>query len=217
MSGTTPAGDDQSRHDPYAAPAPGSDSVPEQPRPYREPSPDAPQWTDSPTSSPYAQSLPEPPQPIVNAARFMWAGAVLQLVSGLSVLLSRDSMRENLIETNSDLESPLSPQQIDAAVNFSVSGSIFLALIATVVWLWMASANKKGRSWARTTSTVLGGLNIVTTLWLLTGGGGVSGGLNLVFSLIPVVIAAIVLYLLYRPESSAYYSAVSEVRQRTPR
>lgn len=217
MSGTTPAGDDESRPDPYAAPAPGSGSVPAQPRPYNEPSPDAPQWTDSPAASPYAQAVPEPPQPIVTAARLMWAGAALQLVGGLSVLLSRDSMRENLIETNAEQRSPLTPQQIDAAVNFSVSGSIFLAVIASVVWLWMASANKKGRSWARTTSTVLGGLNIVMTLWLLTGGGGVSGALNVLFSLLPIVIAATVLYLLYRPESGAYYSAVSQLRLQVPR
>lgn len=216
MSGTTPAGDDETRPDPYAAPAPGSGSVPPQPRPYSEPSPDAPQWTDSPAASPYAQAVPEPPQPIVTAARLMWAGAALQLVAGLGSLLTRDQVRENLADTNSELETPLSPSQIDASANILVGGSVTLAVIAALIWLWMASANKKGRSWARVTATVLGGLNIVTSLWLITTG-GVPGGINAAVTVIPVLIAAIVLYLLYRPESSAYYSAVSQQRRGVPR
>ncbi|HEY9412490.1 MAG TPA: hypothetical protein VIP77_23140 [Jiangellaceae bacterium] len=216
MSGTTPAGDDESRPDPYAAPTPGNGSVPPQPRPYGEPSPDAPQWTDSPAASPYAQAVPEPPQPIITAARLMWAGAALQLVGGLGSLLTRDQIRENLADTNSELETPLSPSQIDASANILVGGSVTLAVIAALIWLWMASANKKGRSWARVTATVLGGLNIVTSLWLITTG-GVPGGINAAVTVIPVLIAAIVLYLLYRPESSAYYSAVSQLRLRVPR
>lgn len=84
-----------------------------------------------------------------------------------------------------------------------------VGLLGAALWLWMAYANKAGKSWARVVATVLGGLNILFTLFSLSGG----GGLNLIINVLTIALAAYILYLLYRPESSAYYAAVSGKRR----
>ena len=55
-------------------------------------------------------------------------------------------------------------------------------------------------------ASVLGGLNIVSTLLSLATG---TTTLGLVFSITTVVLAAAILFLLYRPESSRYYAQCS--------
>jgi hypothetical protein len=58
---------------------------------------------------------------------------------------------------------------------------------------------------------VLGALNIVfTVIGLLL---GQSSGLVVVFSLVSAALAAVILYLLYRPESNAYYEEVADIRR----
>ena len=67
----------------------------------------------------------------------------------------------------------------------------------------MAVKNGQGRSWARVVATVLGGLNIVFTLLNLAGGTATT--LTVVSGLVSLVLAGVILYLLYRPESTRFY------------
>jgi hypothetical protein len=69
----------------------------------------------------------------------------------------------------------------------------------------MAETNRRGRKWARIVATVLGGLNIVITLYRLTQ----STGLGTFLDIIVIALAATILWFLYRPESNRYYDAVS--------
>ena len=73
--------------------------------------------------------------------------------------------------------------------------------------MWMAIKNGQGRSWARVVACVLGGLNILFTL--LSFAGGTTALYRLVFSLVGVALAGVILYLLYRPESTRYYDFAS--------
>ncbi len=76
-------------------------------------------------------------------------------------------------------------------------------LIGVGLWVWMAVKNGQGRSWARVVATVLGALNIVFTLFGLAG--GTATPVTLVSSLVSLVLAGVILYLLYRPESTRFY------------
>jgi hypothetical protein len=72
----------------------------------------------------------------------------------------------------------------------------------------MAWKNGQGRSWARIVATVLGAINVLFTLFGFT-----QPGMTVVTATIGVVnliLAVVIVILLWRPESSSYYAAVSQ-------
>jgi hypothetical protein len=205
MSGTTPPpgsgpGEEQN---PYAQS--GQGRPPEQPWQSAPPPSGPPAWSGpvdggSGWGEPAAPA--EPPQTLRRAAILMYVGAAISAIGALTPLLFRDSIRDAI----EDSDASLTADEVDAAVNVSVGIGLVVGLIGVALWLWMASANKAGKSWARVVATVLGGLNILfTVLSLSTGGGGIA----LVVNLVSIVLAGYILYLLYRPESSQYYAARS--------
>jgi hypothetical protein len=211
---TTPGGQpsvDQPPADPWGAPpaepaagpafeSPGGDSS-QQPPAY----PPAP----TPPQVPYgaARPAPTPPPSILTAVKLMYAGAALSAISFLTSLLTQESVRDQIAEANPDY----TEEQLDTTVAFGVAFAVVIGLIAILLWVWMAESNRRGKSWARVVATVLGALNIVfTVVGLLL---GQSSGLVVVFSLVSAVLAAVILYLLYRPESNAYYEEVADIRR----
>ena len=162
-----------------------------------------------PPQIPYGEAPPKlsPPSSVLTAVKLMYAGAALSALGLLISLLSLDSTRERVAETNPDF----TDAQIDAAVAFGVALAVFIGVIGILLWVWMAETNRRGKSWARIVATVLGLINILLTLIGLTT--GQSTGLVVVFNLISAALAAVILYLLYRPDSSAYYEAVSDIRR----
>jgi hypothetical protein len=94
--------------------------------------------------------------------------------------------------------------------------------VGVVLWLWMASANRAGRRWARITSTVFFGIDCLFMLLLLA---VLRTLLHLAEDLggsVPTIVMVAVLaglcswvlnlatiVLLWRKESSAYYAAKS--------
>lgn len=211
MSGTTPPPGSGSgeEENPYAQP--GQGRPPEQPWQSGPPPSGPPAWSgpaDGGSAPGWGDpAVPaEPPQTLRRAAILMYVGAAISLITGLIPLMFRDSIRDAVIENDSSL----SPEDVDAAVNVTAGFGVVVGLIGVALWLWMASANKAGKSWARVVATVLGGLNILFTLLSLSTGGG---GIALIFNLASIALAGYILYLLYRPESSAYY-AVRSNKQR---
>ena len=125
------------------------------------------------------------------------------MVGVLATLLQLDTIRDSIEDSDSSLTS----SEVDSAVAFTIGFVIVTALIGVGLWLWMASANGNGRSWARVVATVLGGLNIVFTLLGVASGG--STPLSLLISVISLALSAYILWLLWRPESTQYYEAMS--------
>jgi hypothetical protein len=91
---------------------------------------------------------------------------------------------------------------------------LFLLVIASGLWLWMAWANKSGRPWARMTATVFFGLltagDLADLIKFLTEGISLAIGVVLFLSFLLVYwlagLCAVVL--LWQRSSSDYYAAV---------
>jgi hypothetical protein len=186
---TTPSSDQPGGGDvPVPPPPPGpwaSDNLPEHPMAYATP----PQV--------------EQPQPIRLAVRLMWLGAALSLLGVLLTFTQTDAIRDAI----EDSDSSLTASEVDTAVTATVAFTVVFGLVGVGLWLWMASANGKGRSWARVVATVLGGLNVVGTLFTISGDG--STAVSSVFALISIALAVVILVLLWRPDSSRYYEVKS--------
>ncbi len=142
-----------------------------------------------------------PPSSLLTAVRLMYVGAALSAVFLVLGLTQRDSLREQI----ADSQPELTADELDTAVTVGTAFAVVIGLISIGLWIWMAVMNRKGRSWARIVATVLGGLNIVFTLIGLSQ----NTGIGTVVNLISIVLAAAILWMLYRPDSSAYYSAMS--------
>lgn len=187
----TPAGGDDDRPPSYPGRGEGPPNFPTPPPPYGQ--------GESPTLR------PEPPSSIMAAVKLMYVGAGLSLLSMLFSLAARDEIREQVIEQQQDLD--VAPGDVDSIVNITVGSLVVVGLLAVALWIWMAYTNKRGLAWARIVATVLGGLNIAFTLFSLAQ----STGLGIVLNFVSIALAGAILFLLYRPDSTAYYNAVSNM------
>lgn len=152
-------------------------------------------------------AAPAPPPPLLTAVRLMYVGAALSATFLVLGLVLAGSLRDQIADEQPDL----SATELDAAVAISTVFAVVIGLISVGLWIWMAVMNRRGRSWARVVATVLGGLNILFTLISIAV--TQNTGIGTIVNLISLVLAAAILWLLYRPESSAYYAAMSEPRR----
>jgi hypothetical protein len=154
------------------------------------------QWTPPP----YQSVTPvDQPSSIGLAVKLMWVGAAISAIGIVVAFFQRDELRDQLREADSTLTS----SELDTAVSVGLTFVGIIGVISIALWIWMATTNGQGRSWARTVATVLGGLNVVFT------GLGFLGDqltpLNVGFSILGIALAVTILVLLYRPESNQYY------------
>ncbi|WP_166356086.1 hypothetical protein [Phytoactinopolyspora limicola] len=198
MTGTTPGGDrEQEPHnDPFGQKPERSASA----RSWRNGMSDA--WRSGGVSGPDGQTITAP-KPIRTAVKLMYVGAVLHTFMFVLGLFSRDDIERAILDADN---SDRTPEEIDAAISMTYTLNVAIPVIAVILWLWLASANRKGRSWARVVATILGALNILFAVLGLAGTGLGAGAL---IGLISPALAAVILYQLYRPESSEYYRWMS--------
>jgi hypothetical protein len=191
--------------DPYGTPpsGQGDDQPAQQPPPYSAPGQGPPAYPGQPYGGQPDTPVdrPEPPSSILAAVKLMYVGAGLSLLGILFTFTARGSIRDQLAEDNPGYTA----SELDTAVNVAVIGAVVIGGLSIALWLWMAYANKHGQGWARIVATVLGGLNIVFTLFSLTQ----SAGFGIILNFASIALAGAILFLLYRPDSSAYYNAVS--------
>ncbi|WP_162599785.1 hypothetical protein [Nocardioides solisilvae] len=189
---------------------------PQQGQPYPpQGQPYAPQGQPYPQyqGQPGAGAPPAPPRPssIANAVKLMYAGAALSALGVLVGLLTVGGLKDDIEESVRAEDPNASQDVIDAAFTFSLALVFVMGALGVALWLWMAWKNGQGRSWARVVATVLGGLNVVFTL-LSLGQPGLSG-LAVVVNLLSVVLAVVILVLLWKKESTAFYEGVTRSRQ----
>lgn len=168
-----------------------------------DPGPAAGPWaSDRLPPHPMASARPpevEQPPSIRLAVRLMLVGAALSVLGVLVSFTQTDAVREAI----EDSDSSLTASEVDAAVTVAVAFGAVFGLVGVGLWIWMAVANGQGKSWARVVATVLAALNVAGTLFNLAGGGAT--GVSVALGLVSAVLAAVILVLLYRPESSRFY------------
>jgi K+ transporter len=137
----------------------------------------------------------------------MWAGAVVSLLSLVVGLSTMGSAKADIREELSKDDPNVSQSTIDAAYAIGVAVVVVAGALGVLLWLWMAWKNGQGRSWARIVATVLGCLNAV--FMLLTFTAPSADATALAFSSINLALAITILVLLWRKESSDFYTARS--------
>ena len=149
---------------------------------------------------PMPQQPAAAPNSVRNAVKFMYAGAALSAVQIIISLTTVGSLKSAIKKADPSF----TPAQIHSAQVFGVALVVIVGLIGIGLWLWMAWANGRGKSWARIVATVLFGLS---TLGLLTSFIRPSASLGLVISFLSWLVGLGAILFLWRKESSAYFQA----------
>jgi len=150
---------------------------------------------------------PGPPRSVVTAVRLMYAGAVVSALSLVVGLLTIGSLRDSLHKADPSLTST----QLHSLQTVVVVGSVVIGLIGIGLWLWMAVANKAGKSWARIVATVLFGLD---TLFLLLGVARAGAAAGTLVSILTWLIGGGAIICLWRRDATDYFTAQSSPQAR---
>jgi hypothetical protein len=145
---------------------------------------------------------PQPPQPIITASRLMYAGAAISAVEFIAGLTTVGNLKTTIRSANPSLTT----SQVNSDVGVALAIGAFFALLGIGLWLWMAFANRRGKSWARIMATVLFGID---TLLLLTAIVQPHLALSLIIDIVVWLVGLGAVILLWNKMSSAYYDASS--------
>ena len=161
-----------------------------------------------PSSGPAPEPVrPGPPGSVVMAVRLMYAGAVVSALSLVVGLLTISSLRSSLHKSDPSLTA----SQLHSLQTVVVVGSVLIGLISIGLWLWMAAANKAGKSWARIVATVLFGLD---TLFLLLGVARAGAAAGTLVSILTWLIGGGAIISLWRRDATEYITAQSTPQAR---
>jgi hypothetical protein len=149
--------------------------------------------------TPEPQRPGPPPPPVMNAVKLMYAGAVLTAAVLVVSLFTVASIRTAIHNAYPSY----SASKVRSAATGLVAVDAFIQVITIGLWLWMAVANKAGKSWARITSSVLFGLN---TLLLLLSFLRPHASLGSVLNLLIWLVGLFAIILLWRKESSGHFA-----------
>ena len=185
-----------------AAPSQTSWATPNSPSSW--PPPSAATWPRPSPADAMAQYTPaplrpRPPTSVLVAAWLMYSGAAFSLLVTLLNLATIGQIRTALLARHPLLD-PRLVRSVSGVVDMYVlvGGAAVIAL-----WLWLASASKQGHRWARTTGTVLFGVDTVGLLLTLGSPGiGATKGISVVIWLLGLV----TVILLWRRPSSDYFA-----------
>jgi hypothetical protein len=152
-----------------------------------------------PTSGP-AQELEriQPPRPVRNAVKLMYAGAALEILAVIVALVTTGSLKSAILARHP----AYTAAQLHSAEAARTVPLVIGGLIAIGLWLWMAWANGRGLSWARAVSAVFFGIN---TLDLLISLLAVHAVATLIIGLIIWLVGLAAIVLLFSKESGPFY------------
>ena len=184
--------------------------------------PEYPKYPDAGADGPGSAPPPPPPtggasaqvtQPgsVATAVKLMYLGAALSLLSVVVSFLTLDTIKDTVADAIRESDPDATQGMIDTAYTVTLFMTVVMGLIAVGLWLWMAWKNGQGRSWARIVATVFAGLNVLFSLGSFTQPG--MTGITAVFSVINIVLAIVILVLLWKKESTAFYESVTQSRQ----
>lgn len=155
---------------------------------------------------PTPRRVPQPPS-MQLAVRLMWVGAGLSLASLIVVLLTLSSLKSHIRDQLANSNPTLSTSDINTTYHAVVVGAFISAAMGIALWLWMAWKNGQGRRWARVVATVLGVINLLSSIYSIAVGHWLA--VSAVLTVLNLILAVVILVLLWRRESSDFYAAQS--------
>ncbi|NHC14320.1 hypothetical protein [Motilibacter deserti] len=159
---------------------------------------------NAPAAPPEQQQRGPRPKSVDLAVKLMYVGAALSALSILASLLGIDAIREQLED-----QGDLTASEIDTAVAVGVTVGIIGAVVGAALWILNAVFCGRGANWSRIFGTVLGGLAV---LFWLVGLTQEQTALSLVLGAVQVVVAAAVIFLLWKPESNRFFKPAPSYR-----
>jgi len=154
-----------------------------------------------PTSEAGQEPEPEhvqPPRSVLNAVKLMYVGAALEVLAVIIAVVTIGSLKSAIFARHP----AYSATQLHAAEAARTVPLVIGGLIAIGLWLWMAWANGKGRSWARVVSAVFFGIN---TLDLLISLFAVSAVATLIIGVVIWLAGLGAIVFLFSKESGPFY------------
>jgi hypothetical protein len=140
-----------------------------------------------------------PPRSVLNAVKLMYAGAALEVIAVIIAVVTIGSLKSAILARHpAYTAAQLHSAEVARTVPLVIGG-----LIAIGLWLWMAWANGKGRSWARIVSAVFFGIN---TLDLLISLLQVHAVATLIIGVVIWLIGLGAIVLIFSKESGAFYN-----------
>ena len=143
------------------------------------------------------ERLPAPP-PVMNAVKLMYVGAAVSTVSLIISVADIASVKTAIKKAKPSW----TVAQVNQYDRFLITVAIVSGVIGIALWLWMARANNQGKNWARILSTVL---FCLATLDLVGVFSQPKTVLGLVFPVLTWLVGLGAVFLLWRPESSAFF------------
>ena len=143
------------------------------------------------------ERLPAPP-PVMNAVKLMYVGAAVSTVSLIISLADIGGVKTAIKKAKPSWTAA----QVNQYDRFLITVAIVSGVIGIGLWLWMARADNQGKNWARILSTVL---FCLATLDLVGVFGEPKTALGLIFPVLTWLVGLGAVFLLWRPESSAFF------------
>ena len=143
------------------------------------------------------ERLPAPPS-VAKAVKLMYAGAAVSTISLIISLADISGTKSAIRKARPNLTAA----QVSSLNTFIISLAVVSGLIGVGLWLWMARANNQGRNWARILSTIL---FCLATLDLVGVFSEPKTALGLIFPVLTWLVGLGAVFLLWRPESSAFF------------
>ena len=158
---------------------------------------------ESESRTPEPATRPPIPQSMTRAVQVMYVGAAASLIGIVIDLLDRHAIRNGLATRKT--AHPLTTSQLNNDYHAVLGALVVVGLISVGLWLWMARMNKRGRNWARITSTVFFALDTLGAIGGLAGGALSGGSVNRFYGLVVWVIGGAAIILLWQRTSTEYF------------
>lgn len=159
---------------------------------------------------PEQPSRPVAPQPVLMAAKLMYAGAALSAVAAIYTAVTAGGLKAAILKSH-----PLySAAQVHKAETSIVISAIIGGLLAVGLWIWMARMTGAGHKWARIVASVLFGINTVDVLITISQASAITAveanaSVSIALGVLVWLAGLGAIILLWRGESSQYMAAAS--------